>query len=150
MLVQLSQNASVISPALTSFTVHNSSGTFQIPNEIVYYHGYIDSENITSHLHGTLYFDQGFEGVIHLPDKTYYLEAVDRHKRSSSKDLSLMYEKDDLAELTKGMFTFQDIPSEFLFHQHDNESSENYWRLDDENLHRKYSLPNLHRTNHAR
>lgn len=150
-LSQLSRNASVFSSALTTFTVHNSSGTFQIPNEILYYHGYIDSENTTSHLHGTLYHNQGFEGVIHLEHKTFYLEAVDRHKRMSRKDLSLMYETDDLTELTEGMFTFKDLPPDMSLHNHSDEfSNEHHWRINDKHLHNKYGVPKPHMAHHTR
>lgn len=104
-------NSSAISPNLKSFTVHNSSGVFTIPNEIVYYRGHVASNNTLSDVHGTLYKDLSFEGVIKLADKTFYLEAVNRHKRSERKDLSILYSEDDVAELTKNISTFPDIPS---------------------------------------
>lgn len=49
-----------------------------------------------------------FEGVIQLSNRTYYLEAVDRHK-TWSRDQSLFYFKDDVDKFNDGEINFSEL-----------------------------------------
>ena len=102
-LHEVNEEQSIFSSELKTFTIHNSSGTYSIPNNIIYYHGYINSINESSYVHGTLYHELTFEGVLKLPNVTLYVEAIDRYQ-PWLLDQSILYNADDVAKYSKSSF----------------------------------------------
>lgn len=92
-----------------------------------------------SYVHGTLYHDLTFEGVLKLHNSTFYLEAVDRRK-PWPKDQSILYEKDDVADYARDLINFPDLNL--------NQNFSNFKPFSQ--LYRKYLSPGYDRNSHTR
>lgn len=97
LLVDMSAKMPMLAPDF-KMVEYSLSGPREIEGVLQYFHGYVLNTELSSHVHGSFYHDQAFEGIVRLANRSIYFEAIDRYQ-SWNQSESVMYEREDFSRV---------------------------------------------------